>query len=77
MSRQFFDYDRARELARQDWIDLQIEDAEAKQRKAEPVKQELPPLVVRPGSQWAAAAFKAGREDEYIDAMKSRYGDEW
>ena len=75
MSRDFYDYDRAREFARQDWIDLQIEDAEAKQRKAEPVKPELPPLVVRPGSQWAAAAYKQGREDEWINAMQARYGD--
>ena len=73
MSREFFDYDRAREFARQDWIDLQIEDAEAK--KAKDAKPQLPPLVVRPGSHWAAAAFKQGREDEWIDAMQSRYGD--
>jgi len=32
---------------------------------------------VRPGSVAARAAFKAGREDEYIDRMKARYGGEW
>jgi hypothetical protein len=37
----------------------------------------LPPVTLRPGSHWAAAAFKAGREDEYIDGMQSRYGEEW
>jgi hypothetical protein len=37
----------------------------------------LPPLVIKPGSQHAAAAFKAGREDEYFDRMQSRYGGEW
>lgn len=42
-----------------------------------PAKPPLPPLTVRPGSHWAAAAYRAGREDEYIDAMQSRYGDEW
>ena len=34
-------------------------------------------IVTKPGSQHAAAAHKAGREDEYIDAMNSRYGGEW
>jgi hypothetical protein len=34
-------------------------------------------IVVKPGNQHAQAAFKAGREDEYIDRMKSRYGGEW
>jgi hypothetical protein len=32
---------------------------------------------VRPGSDAARAAFKAGREEEYIDRMKARYGGEW
>jgi len=35
------------------------------------------PLVVKPGNQHAQAAFKARREDEYIDRMRSRYGGEW
>ena len=35
------------------------------------------PVVIQPGSQHAAAAFKAGFEDEYIDRMNYRYGDEW
>jgi hypothetical protein len=30
---------------------------------------------VRPG--YGQAAFKAGCEDEYIDRMRARYGDEW
>jgi len=34
-------------------------------------------IVIAPGNQHAQAAFKAGREDEYIDRMKSRYGGEW
>ena len=32
---------------------------------------------LRPGNAAARAAFKAGREDEYIDRMKARYGGEW
>jgi hypothetical protein len=36
-----------------------------------------PPLVIKPGNQHARAAFRAGREDEYIDRMRSRYGGEW
>ena len=48
--------------------------AEYKQPQ-EPV--ELPSLVLLPGSHHAAAWFKAGKEDEYIDGMKYRYGDEW
>jgi hypothetical protein len=34
------------------------------------------PIVIKPGSQHAAAAYKAGREDEYIDATNGRYGGE-
>jgi hypothetical protein len=36
-----------------------------------------PPLVIKPGNQHARAAFRAGREDEYIDRMKSKYGGEY
>lgn len=36
-----------------------------------------PVISARPGSHYAAAAYKAGREDDYIDAMNSRYGGEW
>ena len=31
-------------------------------------------IVIAPGNQHAQAAFKAGREDEYIDRMQGRYG---
>jgi hypothetical protein len=34
-------------------------------------------IVIVPGNQHAQAAFKAGREDEYIDRMKSKYGGEY
>jgi len=36
-----------------------------------------PDIVIAPGNQHAQAATKEGREDEYIDRMKSRYGGEW
>ena len=32
---------------------------------------------VKPGSVAARDAFKAGREDEYIDRMRNRFGGEW
>jgi len=32
---------------------------------------------VKPGNAAAAAAFKAGREEEYIDRMRTRFGGEW
>jgi len=34
-------------------------------------------IVIAPGNQHAQAAFKAGREDEYIDAMQGRYGGDY
>ena len=35
------------------------------------------PVVIQPGSQHAAAAFKAGCEDEYSNRMNYRFGGEW
>lgn len=34
-------------------------------------------IVIKPGSQHARAAFAAGREDEYSNRMKQKYGGEW
>jgi len=39
--------------------------------------EQLPKLVINPGSHHASAAFRAGREDEYADRMRSKYGGEW
>ena len=36
-----------------------------------------PPLAIEPGRMNASRAFRTGREDEYIDRMRSRYGGEW
>ena len=66
--RRFFDYDEHR---RQIEADL----AEKPEPEPEAPPEAKPPLVVRPGSQWAAAAYKQGREDEWINAMQARYGD--
>jgi hypothetical protein len=52
----------------------------ASEDQAEPLMVEepaLPPLVIKPGYIHARAAYRAGREDEYIDRMQSRYGGEW
>ncbi len=35
------------------------------------------PAPVRPGSHNAAAAYRLGCEDEWIDRMATRYGGEW
>jgi len=34
-------------------------------------------IVIKPGNHHAQAAAKAGREDEYIDRMRGRFGGEW
>lgn len=39
------------------------------------VRCPLPPVPVRPG--FGQAAYKAGCEDEWIDAMQARYGGNW
>lgn len=73
MSRKFYDYDAHRQRLEADMADAKNPEPTTEPEAVSP----QPPLVVRPGSHWAAAAFKAGREDEYIDAMRNRYGDEW
>lgn len=40
-------------------------------------EQARPPLVIKPGRMHANAAYRAGREDEYSDRMRSRYGGEF
>jgi hypothetical protein len=44
----------------------------------EPCRVPTPCTVpIKPGSQHAQAAFKAGCDDEHSDRMRSRYGGEW
>jgi hypothetical protein len=59
------------DLAEMRWLDQQHKEAKR------PARRTLPPLVAKPGSYWAAAAFKAGREDDYVNDMQARYGGEW
>lgn len=60
----------------------------AREDQAEPLRVETdigkvldeparPPLVIKPGRMNASRAFQAGREDEYSDRMRSKYGGEW
>ena len=58
----------------------------AREDQAEPLMVETdigqvldaqPKIVIKPGTQHAQAAFRAGREDDYSDRMRSRYGGEW
>ena len=61
-------------LAREDQAEPLTVDTDLGQVLEEPAR---PPLVIKPGNQHARAALRAGREDEYSDRMKSRYGGEW
>lgn len=66
-----------------------VEEAKARQqRDAEPLMVETDigkvldeparePLKIQPGHVHARAAYRANREDEYSDRMRSRYGGEW
>jgi len=56
---------------------LSIANQPADPEQVEAAADAKPVISARPGSHYAAAAFKAGREDDYIDAMNSRYGGEW
>ena len=41
------------------------------------LEEQRPPLVIKPGRMNASAAYRQGREDEYSDRMRSRFGGEW
>jgi hypothetical protein len=56
---------------------LSIANEPADPEQVEAAADAKPVILARPGSQHAAAAYKSGREDDYIDAMNSRYGGEW
>lgn len=73
MKRNWDAYQREQEFLRQDLSELLWDDANP--RTPTQPKPTEPPLVIKPGSHWAAAAYKAGREDEWINAMQARYGD--
>lgn len=79
------DEDIDRERSRRRWNAYLDEiDAEIREERAQRAtfttdlgKVLEPDIVIKPGSQHANAAFKAGREDEYSNRMKQRYGGEW
>ena len=79
----FDDDDEDRYAARRRWnqylakIDAEIREEQAAKAKFVPVKKALDDIVIKPGSQHARAAAEAGREDEYSNRMKARYGGEW
>ena len=56
---------------------LSIANQPADPEQVEAAADGKPVISARPGSHWAAAAYKSGREDDYIDAMNGRYGGEW
>jgi hypothetical protein len=79
------DEDLDRERSSRRWnaylaqIDAEIREEQAQRATftADIGKVLEPDIVIKPGSQHANAAFKAGREDEYSNRMKQRYGGEW
>ena len=72
--RDFETVDEARKrLARED----QAEPLMVETDMAKVLEEQLPKLVIEPGSHHAAAAFRAGRDDDYADRMRSKYGGEW
>jgi hypothetical protein len=79
------DEDLDRERARRRWNAYLAEiDAEIREEQAQRAtfttdlgKVLEPDIVIKPGSQHANAAVKAGREDEYSNRMKQRYGGEY
>jgi len=67
--------DEARQrLASQDQAEPLMVETDIGKVLEEPAR---PPLVIKPGRMNASRAFRAGREDEYSDRMRSRYGGEW
>ena len=81
----FDDEDLDRERARRRWNAYLAEvDAEIREERAQRAtfttdlgKVLEPDIVIKPGSQHANAAFKQGREDEYSNRMKQKYGGEY
>jgi hypothetical protein len=64
---------RAR-LAREDQADALTVETDIGKVLDEPARESL---VIKPGRMNASRAFRCGREDEYSDRMRSKYGGEW
>ena len=81
----FEDEDDDRHAANRRWNSYLDEiDAEIREEQAQRAtfttdlgKVLEPDIVIKPGSHHANAAFKAGREDEYSNRMKQKYGAEY
>lgn len=72
MKKPIFDQDAIdRHRADEDRLD------EAKEQPVEQADARPCPVPVKPGAANAAAAYRAGCEDEWIDRMNARYGGEW
>jgi hypothetical protein len=61
-------------LAREDQAEPLMVETDLGQVLEEPAR---PPLVIKPGRMNASRACRAGREDEYSDRMRSKFGGEW
>ena len=73
--RDFETVEEARQrLAREDQAEHLTVETDLGQVLEEPAR---PPLVIKPGRMNASRAFRAGREDEYSDRMRSKFGGEW
>jgi hypothetical protein len=76
-----FDIERAQRFAIADELQKKWEAEQAALPKVVPVEPCAvpPPLTTpaKPGNYFAAAARKAGCEDEYDNAMEARYGKGW
>jgi len=79
------DEDLDRERSRRRWnayldeIDAEIREEQAQRATftADIGKTLEPDIVIKPGSHHAAAAAAVGREDEYSNRMRQKYGGEW
>jgi len=76
-----FDIERAKRMALADELQRQWEAEQAARRKVVPVDPcRVPEELTTPaelGSHYAAAARRAGCEDEYDNAMEAKYGKGW
>jgi hypothetical protein len=61
-------------LAREDQAEPLMVETDIGKVLDEPARS---PLVIKPGRMNASRAYKRGREDEYSDRMRAKYGGEW
>jgi hypothetical protein len=79
------DEDLDRERSRRRWnayleeIDAEIREEQAQRATftADIGKALEPDIVIKPGLHHAAAAAQVGREDEYSNRMRQKFGGEW